>query len=79
MRRIEVEWTARRTFRSSFIEQTVQHVELRGDEGPVVERGAQGGRDGVGQVGGFQVARHHGQLAVAGAVVKGGEFHGRAR
>ena len=75
-RRIEVERAARAAFRPALVEQAIQMVELGSDEGPVVERGAQGGRDGVGQVGGLQVARHHGHLAVAGAVVEGGEFHG---
>ena len=72
-RRVEVEWTAR----AAGVQLGVQGVQLRGDEGPVVERRLQGRGDAVGDVGGFQVARDHDQLAVARFVVEGGKFHGR--
>jgi hypothetical protein len=76
---VEVERAARFGVALAVVQLTVECIELRGNEDPVIERGAQTRRDAVGNVGSGQVARHHGQLAVTGAVVQRGKFHGRAR
>jgi hypothetical protein len=49
----------------------VQLGQLRGDEGPVVERGLQRRGDTVGNVRRFEVAGDNGQLAVTGAIIDG--------
>lgn len=62
--------------RAAGVERGVQVLQLRRHETPVVEHLLQAVGDAGGVVGEREVARHDDELAVAGAVLEGGEFHG---
>src|SRR6478736_10223374 len=57
------------------LERRRQVLELRGEEVPVVENLLQPRRDPAGIVAGREVARNDDELAVARAVLVGGELH----
>jgi len=67
----------KRVARTARVELIVQILQLRCMEGPVVQRALQRTGDVRGEVSGLQVARDHGQLTVARAILEGGEFHVR--
>jgi len=58
------------------VERVVEVLQLRADEVPVIERLLQSSGDAGGVVRGAEVTRDDHQLAVAGTVLEGGEFHG---
>ena len=72
-------WVERESVaRFAAVERGVQVFKLRRDEVPVVEQSLHARGDAGGEMRAGQVTRDHDQLAVAGAVIQGGEFHGGA-
>ncbi len=62
--------------RAAGIELLVEVLQLRGEEAPVVEHLLQAARDAGRIMRRAQVAGNDDQLAVAGTIFVGGEFHG---
>ena len=62
--------------RSARVQAVVQVLQLRSVKAPVVQHLLQAAGDAGSVVGHAQVARDQYELAVAGAVLQGGKFHG---
>src|SRR5690606_19596666 len=71
--RVELEGMAR----LALVQRVVEVLQLRRMEGPVIHHPLQRTCDAVGHRRGLQVARHDGELPVAGRVLDGGQLHVR--